>query len=168
MYWNRLSDKICISFKYFFLQNFAWIHKIIINLIHVLSCVIHATGFCNSFKRNNISVTVAKRSKASGGNRGVAGSITGGYIFFIFEFFTFFPFFQLGGANAIEIKHENLLVVYFVIDRSYDWDTKPMHIHVYITAYGDMPGLVQCTEGISKTGIRQKRLISSLRKCYAR
>ena len=50
VHWNRLSDKVCISYTnvdviHFCLRNFARIHKTIINLINVLSCIIYMTGF---------------------------------------------------------------------------------------------------------------------------
>ena len=49
-------------------------------LINVLSCVIHMTGFCESFKRNKTSVPVAKQCKVLE-IEGLLGSITGGHVF---------------------------------------------------------------------------------------
>ena len=43
----------------------------------------------------------------------VAGSISGGDIYFHFEFFACFDSFQLGGTFANEIKHANSPVVLF-------------------------------------------------------
>ena len=58
VYWNSLSDKICISFtnvhvNFYCLQNFAWSHKTIIKLINVLSCIVQMTGFWNSLSAIN-------------------------------------------------------------------------------------------------------------------
>ena len=60
VYWNRMSDKICISVTntdviYGCLLDFAWTHQTTINLINALSCVhlIDMSGFCKSLKREH-------------------------------------------------------------------------------------------------------------------
>ena len=81
MYWNRLSDKICISFTNvevinYCLQNYAWIHKTTIKCKYIVICYSWQNSY--SFKRNKTSVPVTKQVKET-------------YIF-IFNFFTCFLF----------------------------------------------------------------------------
>ena len=59
---------------------------------------------------------MAKWSKCPARKQRVAGSIPGGDIYFHFELFASFPSFQVGGALANEIKHDNSPVVKVVLD----------------------------------------------------
>ena len=100
VYWNWLSDKIGdfftnVDVSYYCLQNFAWTHHIIINLLHVLSCVdfIYLPLLCKTFKHSLSSVSVWPRGlRRQLGDQGVAGSIPTGDKYFRFKFFAFFSF----------------------------------------------------------------------------
>ena len=96
MYCNKLSDKMCISFinvdvVYYYLSNFACIHKTIIKCNCILSCVFH-DRIKKEFYTLLTTVPFGKRSRIPIGKPRVAGSIPGGNIYFHFELFACFPF----------------------------------------------------------------------------